>query len=345
MEALDIANHCIKIGDRSGAKRALFLILNADPYNVQAWRLLATVLDDPERQAHCYRRVVALDPGDQEAAQALHRLTGETPLTAKQPPTGETKKLSSPRSKRKPLRCPQCGGAMVVRFVGRMRDKRAGCQFCGSEVDLPDAYQRVDRQRQQEHHAWGTRVVDQTLVETRSDHPNGLPAGVIPETLDELLQLVDAYGGEITVTSGDQTSGKVLSVKQFAHWLAEQGFSITEEELRRRLQESGRLVVSDTGPVESRVTIRSTVERRPTGFSPPRAKPISLLGSILRQLGGAARTIGSPFGLWTSGSMYDELNQKAGQPIPPSKRAKCPQCGATIAKSTPRCNWCGLWFE
>jgi uncharacterized protein (DUF983 family) len=339
MEALDIARHCIRIGDQNGAKRALFRVLNADPYNVRAWRLLATVLDDPERQAHCYRRVVALDPGDHEAAQALHQLTGETPFTDERPPTGETKKPSPLRSKRKPLRCPQCGGAMVVRFVGRMRDKRAACQFCASEVDLPDAYQRVDRQRQQEHRPWGIREIDRTLVETRSDHPNGLPTGVIPETLDELLQLVDAYGGEITVTSGDKSPGKVLSLQEFTHWLNEQGFSITEEDLRRRL------VVSDAGPVESRVTIRRTVERRHAGFSPPRAKPIGLLGSILRQLGGAAPTISFLDGLWTSSSNFDELNQKAGQPIPPSRRARCPRCGATIAKSTPRCTWCGLWFE
>jgi len=333
------------MGDQNGARRALFHVLNTDPYNAQAWRLLATVLDDPQRQAHCYRLVMALDPGDQEAAEALYQLTGELAVTGQRPASSEMIKPSPPRCERKPLRCPQCGGAMVVRFAGRMRDKRAACQFCGSEVDLPDAYQRVARQRQQEHRPWGTRIVDRTLVETRSDHPDGLPTGVVPETLDELLQLVDAYGGEITVTSRDQTSGKVLSVEQFAHWLAEQGFSITEQELRRRLQESGRLVVSDTGPVESRVTIQRTVERRHTGFSLHCTKPPGLLRSILRTLNGSARIFGLPFTLYTPGCTYDELMHKVVQPIPPSKRAKCPQCGATIAKSTPRCTWCDLWFE
>lgn len=345
MEALDIARHCTKIGDRNGARRALFRILNADPYNVQAWRLLATVLNDPERQAHCYRRVLALDPGDQEAAQALYQLTGELAVTGQRPASRETKKPSPPRSESKPLRCPQCGGAMVVRFVGRLRDKRAACQFCGSEVDLPDAYQRVDRQRQQEHRSWGICEIDRTLVETRSDHPDGLPTGVVPETLDELLQLLEAYGGEITVTSADESPGRVLSLKEFTHWLAEQGFSITEEELRRRLQESGRLVISDAGPVESRVTIQRTAARRHTGFSLHCTKPPGLLRSILRTLNGTSRMFGSPFTLYTPGSTYDELTHKVVQPIPPSKRAKCPQCGATIAKNTPRCTWCDLWFE
>jgi hypothetical protein len=37
-----------------------------------------------------------------------------------------------------------------VRFVGELRDKRAVCRHCGSQVDLPDTYRRVQRRHEQE---------------------------------------------------------------------------------------------------------------------------------------------------------------------------------------------------
>jgi hypothetical protein len=77
---------------------------------------------------------------------------------------------------------------MEVRFAGRMRDKRATCRHCGSEVDLPDAYQRVERRREQGRGLWRGRTVEETVIETRSDGPRD------PSTEEELARWLRERG-------------------------------------------------------------------------------------------------------------------------------------------------------
>jgi hypothetical protein len=329
MEALETARRFIAAGDSEGARRALFQVLNSDPNNAVAWALLVTVLDDPERQAHCYRRILALEPGNREAAERLRQLTGESPP-------------HSSSTEAPPLRCPQCAGAFEVRFVGRMRDKRALCRHCGTEVDLPDTFQRVEQQREREQHRWGTRTVDRAVVETRSDHPDGLRDDTVPQTLEELMQYVDAAGGEVTVHSravpGNGTPGQTLSLDELTHWLKEEGIAIPEE-LQQQLQEGGGFAVSRSGPIESRVMIQRTIEERRS------TSPLGLLGTILRIFEGIGSAFGVQLRTQAHDDALDDITRRAGGPIPPKQRAKCPQCGATITKNSPRCTWCGLWFE
>lgn len=50
--------------------------------------------------------------------------------------------MGSERFNKQVLRCPQCGGTMEIRFVGRFRqDRRAVCLYCRSEMDLPETIQ------------------------------------------------------------------------------------------------------------------------------------------------------------------------------------------------------------
>ena len=150
---LDAIRQRINAGDTEGGRWALISLLRRDPENADAWVLMADLSDDPERKADCYRRALRIDPDSKAASD---RLFAQTNPGFKEDGA---------------MRCPQCGGAMAVRRIGEMRDKRAVCLYCGTEVDLPDSYQQVVKKRTQEKRIFGSRSVEETRVETRSDGP------------------------------------------------------------------------------------------------------------------------------------------------------------------------------
>ena len=107
MQSLAEIKELLTAGKRDAAKRALLAFLHAEPDNVSAWALLATLLEEPEQQAKCYRRILHLDPDNREAAESLQQL-------ARPSPPSET---ASSTVQGNVLRCPQCGGMMEVHFV------------------------------------------------------------------------------------------------------------------------------------------------------------------------------------------------------------------------------------
>jgi hypothetical protein len=74
MDLIEPLRQYIETGDREGAKRELAAVLRADPRNVPAWMLLAALIEDPARQADCYRQVLRLDPANPQAAARLRAL-------------------------------------------------------------------------------------------------------------------------------------------------------------------------------------------------------------------------------------------------------------------------------
>jgi hypothetical protein len=74
MDLIEPLRQRIETGDREGAKRELAAVLRADPRNVPAWMLLAALIEDPARQADCYRQVLRLDPANPQAAARLRAL-------------------------------------------------------------------------------------------------------------------------------------------------------------------------------------------------------------------------------------------------------------------------------
>jgi hypothetical protein len=152
--SIDTASQLIRTGRREEAKHVLGQLLRGNPDHALAWGLLSGLVNDPAQKADCLRQVLRLDPGNRQAAEALRRLTGERPV---------------PAHSEEELRCPGCNAPLDVRFEGELRDKRAICRYCGTQVDLPDTYRRVQRRHAQEEHDWGSRTVDTVVVETRSD--------------------------------------------------------------------------------------------------------------------------------------------------------------------------------
>jgi hypothetical protein len=74
MDMLEVVKQHIEAGDKASAARELSEILRAEPRNVSAWLLLASLLDDPQKQLDCYRRILHIDPQHPQAQRHLRAL-------------------------------------------------------------------------------------------------------------------------------------------------------------------------------------------------------------------------------------------------------------------------------
>jgi len=326
MESLDRARRQIEAGDRGGARRTLCKILNADPGNVAAWTLLAAAVDDADKQADCYRRILALDPGNREAEQRLRQLTGESP-------PGEPSEAPTPSQAGVPLSCPQCGGTMGAHFFGELQDKRAVCPYCGAQVDLPDACRRVTHEREYGENAWGARVVERTESQTRSDGLKGDVRSVreaLRETLDELARQVEEHDGEMTVTRENLLEE---GTPRRAVLTSEELQELSDDELFERLKARGIDLDAPEGlrPGE-RIGIRREIRRTDSQDGMPSLRDV-VRGWMDR---GVKRSLEPQEPL-----SADDIIDLAGGPLAPEERRPCPQCGAVIPRDAARCEWCG----
>ncbi len=60
-----------KQGDNNKALAFLNQVLNANPNDIDAWLVLAAVVDDPQRKRQCLKRALTLDPSNQVAREEL----------------------------------------------------------------------------------------------------------------------------------------------------------------------------------------------------------------------------------------------------------------------------------
>jgi hypothetical protein len=308
---LDKIQRQIKAGDIDEAKRMLTNLLRTDPDNANAWALQATLFDDPVQQADCYRQVLRIDPSNRQAAARLQALAGQSLEIYPQ--------RQSSQEEEPILRCPQCGGAMDVRFVGEMQDKRAVCLHCNTEVDLPDTYQRVRKKRTHEQHYTGNRIVEETVIETRRDgQVTSEATESLPTEIQEMLQILNEKGPEALD-------------EEFLQKLQARGLSVTfdpeafDTESLQALQERG-FKVYDGAPLEhSSKTVIIRSEHRDEG----------LLRRLLSRIGVTKQ---KPDLLSPS-----ETIELAGGALSPEESRKCPNptCGAVIPKDATKCSWCG----
>ncbi|MGC9348251.1 MAG: hypothetical protein ACP5JG_08960 [Anaerolineae bacterium] len=321
MDALDAIRRQIASGKREGPRRALMTLLRNHPHDVTAWMLLATVLDDPQQQADCYRQVLSLDPGNQQAARALDQLRASRELKA--------------------LRCPQCGGGMEVYFAGELRDKRARCRYCGSEVDLSDRFQRVQRTQASEQGAGVRRFEDTVVVESRSD------GGVSPSIAEDIARLAlprDREGTSVEELSELLRSPHAFTKEDIQRLLARHDITISDGKLDEIV---GRYVFSEREAGSAQRVVVRRIESRALGeaFASDRTEPQGCL-SLLAGLFGETRVIlersrPSP----PPETSVETIIKAAGEPLPPDERRRCPQCGATLSKQATRCGWCDTWLD
>ena len=290
---LDAIRNQINAGDREGARRGLAEFLDIDSDNADAWALLAILLSDPAEQAECYRQILRIDPENRQAEAWLNMLRPQIPEAAA--PEGPS------QDEGRTLKCQECGGITEVRFVGELHDKRAFCPYCGSQIDLPDSFMRVERRREQEQLPdGGVRSIDAVLIETRRDQAPGEQPSPERDEIDKLLRDLDLPDVE------DEALGQVRERAL--------GSSTSMEELRYARARR-----------EDRSFLDRLLGRRKTRAAEDE------LGTDLAPGEEASK----------AGSLHPEdIIRLAGGPIPEEERRECPRCKAVVSRSESRCPWC-----
>ncbi len=74
MNELDSIRNLANIGQKVPAMQQLAIFLRANPRHLEAWFLMAQLVDDPSKKSDCYQHVLQLDPGNPLAEQALREM-------------------------------------------------------------------------------------------------------------------------------------------------------------------------------------------------------------------------------------------------------------------------------
>ncbi len=299
-------------GDIQTARQRLKALTSENHLNTNAWELLASICDDPHEKAEYYRHILQVDPGNRQIAVKLLEITSKT-----QEPLSRV----SPDHEFDPiLYCKQCGGPAEVRFVGDLQEKRGICSYCGTEVDIPDSFQRIQKLR--EHHrlpGGGERILEKTTVETRRDGiPDLAELGNYPPELIKIIEILKEKG---TSALGEehlkelQESGIKLSFD--ADKLDSEHRQLMQEQDKARFEgttdSQGTKTLEKTTRTESRSIFKLPFFKRIKRKR--RRKPLSL----------------------------EEIVILSSDPLPPDERANCPNpvCGAVVSKTATECPWCG----
>ena len=130
----------------------LSLRIRKNPDDLDAWKAISEMVDDPKKKKDCQEQIDR--------------------IMAKQ---------------QSPIICPQCGAGMTIYFAGELHDKRAKCPYCGTDIDIPDAFSRTVVEKKA---GFGDLFpeTDVTVYERRADH-----AGATI-TSDEINKLIMEKG-------------------------------------------------------------------------------------------------------------------------------------------------------
>ncbi len=85
MADLNHARGLLAQGDQEGAVKELVEVLHRNGRNVDAWMLLADLLEDPRERKDCYKQVLKLNPNNQQAQLQIRLLGGTSELKLNRP--------------------------------------------------------------------------------------------------------------------------------------------------------------------------------------------------------------------------------------------------------------------
>lgn len=83
--SLERAIQALRAGDRETGRALLHELTQAEPLRPEGWLWLAAAQDDPIQKRVCLQQVLALDPGNQQAAAGLRALEQQTGSPTVQP--------------------------------------------------------------------------------------------------------------------------------------------------------------------------------------------------------------------------------------------------------------------
>ncbi len=132
----------LESGDKEGAIKQLAAILGQNPRNIDAWLLLAKLMDNNARKADCYRQVLRIDPNHAVALKGLQAFSDPPKAASPVPPMRQNPRPSatstpapsftlqrSPVSNFITLACPSCGNKLDI----TPDIDRFACSACGNE--------------------------------------------------------------------------------------------------------------------------------------------------------------------------------------------------------------------
>jgi len=126
----------------------LSLRIRKNPDDLDAWKAILVLVDDPKKKQDCQEQI--------------DRIIAKQQL---------------------PIICPQCGAGMTVYFAGELHDKRAKCPFCGTDVDIPDAYSRTVVEKK----AGFGQLLPETNVTTYERRADNNGAMITSDEIDKLI--------------------------------------------------------------------------------------------------------------------------------------------------------------
>jgi len=126
----------------------LSLRIRKNPDYLDAWKAILVLVDDPKKKQDCQEQI--------------DRIIAKQQL---------------------PIICPQCGAGMTVYFAGELHDKRAKCPFCGTDVDIPDAYSRTVVEKK----AGFGHLIPETNITTYERRADNNGATITSDEIDKLI--------------------------------------------------------------------------------------------------------------------------------------------------------------
>ena len=126
----------------------LSLRIRKNPDDLDAWKAILVLVDDPKKKQDCQEQI--------------DRIIAKQQL---------------------PIICPQCGAGMTVYFAGELHDKRAKCPFCGTDVDIPDAYSRTVVEKK----AGFGHLIPETNITTYERRADNNGATITSDEIDKLI--------------------------------------------------------------------------------------------------------------------------------------------------------------
>jgi hypothetical protein len=216
------------------------------------------------------------------------------------------------------LRCPQCGGELEVQFVGDMRDKRAFCRHCGTEIDIPDTYQRVNKKRSSEWKISGMQSVEDTLIESRSDRSeNSNESKPLPPEIQKIMKQIKKRGVEAI------NAQSLRTLKFHGVRLSFDSDALTPEVLEALKGKNFDLSYGQDSQSEKTLFIR-TIKQTPGFFE--------ILFNGKHELRDQNPLLDT-----------EKTVKIFGIAPAPGDTIKCPnpKCDAKIPKTAMKCSWCG----
>lgn len=305
----------INAGNYETAERALESFLLHNPKIIDAWMLLGNLSDDLSRKMECYRQVLIIDPGNHRAEQRLAAVK-------KQIQEMPVEELPVPKS-HGPVRCPHCDAVMEIRHNGSKESEHAFCVYCGTEVDLAEAFRHKTRLTL-EQRLQGKRAAGEITRNGSSNGSHDLKVnGSVPPELIEMLDIL-------------KKSGPEGISRDYLEKLRANGIHITFHPEAVDPKVLSELQNGDYDPsLETRYT---------------RSLKSVLLGldehnerSHQEMLSGLGIVIEIPDKLSAADMVALDTLSSLGKPLNYDESRKCPNptCGATVQIDAKNCSWCG----